>query len=345
MRFKPIKISFLFIFLISLSAFADVESSLGVARVVQFTGKVSVSETGSEKKEISKNEVINQHAVLTTGAHSSVTLLLNDRSLIKIGANSTLQMDFLAKDSDQVELNLENGVVKSIVHKRVDKVRSFHIRTPSATMGVRGTEFAVSVSIDAAESFHEAVFVLRGSVLVADMAGAALSLVKSGMGLGFTATNGPNGLSIGTSSLNPRPLSESQMQQLRSEQFLTAPKMMPPLPGQNGGGGPGGLQPNGAPPPAGAAAPGSSNGGKSGADAAPPPAGQAGGNSPADAPGAGIPGAGGTGAAGGGTGTGASAGAPVPGGQSGTGGSGGSNVAPPGAPPPPPPPPPKKSKP
>jgi len=88
--------------------------------------------------------------VIRTGTDGSVGITMSDNSLLSAGPNSILALDRYAFDSTtsqgQFETSLRKGSV-SIVSGRIAKQSpdAMTVRTPTAILGVRGTEFAVSV--------------------------------------------------------------------------------------------------------------------------------------------------------------------------------------------------------
>jgi hypothetical protein len=214
----------------------SVEASDVVARVVKATGEAWVVTGSHEREKLADNDSVEKNAVVSTGKDSSVSLLLNDHSLIKMGSSSRLELAFTAKTPDQVDLKLTEGMLKSVVKKRLDKTRWFRVHTPAATMGVRGTEFVTTLTTQpSAESggelklLREQVLVTSGSVEVTDNSGKALSLVKSGTGIEFTVSMSASGAHVDSASLKSQTLSAGQTETLKSDKFLTAPKPLPPL--------------------------------------------------------------------------------------------------------------------
>jgi hypothetical protein len=88
--------------------------------------------------------------VIRTGADGSVGIAMSDNSLLSAGPNSILSLDRFAFDpttqQGQFEASLRRGSV-AVVSGRLAKQSpdAMTLRTPSAILGVRGTEFAVSV--------------------------------------------------------------------------------------------------------------------------------------------------------------------------------------------------------
>jgi hypothetical protein len=89
--------------------------------------------------------------VLKTGADGSVGVTMSDNSLLSAGPNSMLALDRYEFDSTtsqgQFDASLQKGSL-AVISGRIAKQSpdAMKIRTPSSTLGVRGTEFVVSVN-------------------------------------------------------------------------------------------------------------------------------------------------------------------------------------------------------
>jgi hypothetical protein len=86
--------------------------------------------------------------VVKTGADGAVGMVMVDNSLLSIGPNSALSLDRLDYDATtqrgQFDSSLSKGSL-SVVSGRIAKQSpdAMSVRTPSAILGVRGTEFVV----------------------------------------------------------------------------------------------------------------------------------------------------------------------------------------------------------
>ena len=88
--------------------------------------------------------------VIHTGADGSAGVTFTDNSLVSIGPNSVFAIDKYRFDTTthagEFEGNLRQGRLAAVSGKMVKQSpESMKIRTPSAIMGVRGTEFVVPV--------------------------------------------------------------------------------------------------------------------------------------------------------------------------------------------------------
>ena len=209
----------------SSSSFASPATSLEVAQVSSVIGEAYLISEKSKPLLITEGQNISEFSQIVTSAQSTVTLLLKDHSEVKLGNNSKLKLDYSSKDAEHVDLILEKGTLKTLVKRRVDTRRWFKVHTPTATMGVRGTEFITLVSENKNDIIHEEVLVSHGSVQVADLKGNELAMVNIGMGLGFDARkNGASPPQIIDTYLKPQPLNPIQIQMINSEKILVSPK-------------------------------------------------------------------------------------------------------------------------
>ena len=89
--------------------------------------------------------------IVKTGANSSVGITMDDDSLLSAGPNSVLSLDRYAFDpttrNGRFDASLNKGTL-AVISGRIAKQApdSMTVRTPTAILGVRGTEFVVSVN-------------------------------------------------------------------------------------------------------------------------------------------------------------------------------------------------------
>jgi hypothetical protein len=88
--------------------------------------------------------------VIVTGADGSAGITFTDNSLVSVGANSVFSIDKYRFDTTthagEFEGSLRQGRLAAASGKMVKQSpESMKIRTPSAIMGVRGTDFVVQV--------------------------------------------------------------------------------------------------------------------------------------------------------------------------------------------------------
>jgi len=89
--------------------------------------------------------------VVKTGADGSVGITMDDDSLLSAGPNSVLSLDRYVFDpttnQGRFDASLNKGTL-AVISGRIAKQSpdAMTVRTPTAVLGVRGTEFAVSAN-------------------------------------------------------------------------------------------------------------------------------------------------------------------------------------------------------
>jgi hypothetical protein len=107
-------------------------------------------ERGSQHIALRAGMPVQEADKLVTGEDGSVGVTFADNSLLSIGPNSVLVIDRYVFDptthAGQFDSTLSKGTLSAVSGKIVKQSpEAMRVRTPSAIMGVRGTEFAVRV--------------------------------------------------------------------------------------------------------------------------------------------------------------------------------------------------------
>jgi len=125
------------------------KSEAGPARVEQVVGDVRAG-SGATAVPLRGGESVPEGTTLQTGADGSVVVRLADGSVLRLAAGSQMQIDRARRypgvghvDSG---VKLESGRVEVQATKAVAGKPGFEVRTPQGVLGVRGTEFRVSVA-------------------------------------------------------------------------------------------------------------------------------------------------------------------------------------------------------
>ena len=126
---------------------AAIASDIGLVKVAQ--GKVEI-QRGASKVPATVGTAVRANDVILTGADGSAGVTFTDNSLVSVGPNSVFAIDKYRFDTTthagEFEGNLKKGKLAAVSGKMVKQSpESMKIRTPSAIMGVRGTEFVVQV--------------------------------------------------------------------------------------------------------------------------------------------------------------------------------------------------------
>jgi hypothetical protein len=122
-------------------------SDVGTVKVS--SGSVAIERGGSRLPAAVGTE-LRTSDVIVTGADGSAGITFSDNSLVSVGSDSRFAIDKYAFDTTtyagEFQGTLSKGRLAAVSGKMVKQSpESMKIRTPSAIMGVRGTEFVVQV--------------------------------------------------------------------------------------------------------------------------------------------------------------------------------------------------------
>jgi hypothetical protein len=123
-------------------------AEIGQIKVVK--GQVSIERQG---KAITATVGVRLQTadVIKTGADGSVGITMDDDSLLSAGPNSALSLDRFVFDTatnqGRLDTSLNKGTL-AVISGRIAKQSpdAMTVRTPTAILGVRGTEFVVSTN-------------------------------------------------------------------------------------------------------------------------------------------------------------------------------------------------------
>lgn len=133
--------------LLSMFAAAALANDVGQVKVTK--GVVHVERDGARIPAV-VGMPVREADKLVTGADGTVGVTFADNSLLSVGPNSTLAVDKFSFNPSthegQFDASLQRGTLAVVSGKMVKQSpESMRVRTPSAIMGVRGTEFVVKV--------------------------------------------------------------------------------------------------------------------------------------------------------------------------------------------------------
>jgi len=135
------------LFLLGLAALAAA-TDIGQIKVAK--GQVTIERDGRAMPATVGTRVQTSD-VVKTGADGSVGITMDDDSLLSAGPNSVLSLDRYSFDpttsKGRFDASLNRGTL-AVISGRIAKQSpdAMTVRTPTAILGVRGTEFAVSVN-------------------------------------------------------------------------------------------------------------------------------------------------------------------------------------------------------
>ena len=123
------------------SAFASVKVS---AKMIAVDGDVQVVRAGGEKAfKAFLNMRLTEGDRIITGPKGGAKIQMDDEVIITLAENTRIYLSELrgSQGANQSSIDLQSGGVGSSVNKKLKENSRFEIKTPTAVMGVRGTEF------------------------------------------------------------------------------------------------------------------------------------------------------------------------------------------------------------
>lgn len=145
-----------------------------IASVSEVAGEVFVKGArDAEFKPLGEAEHVLAGHIVRTGSHGGVTLNWVDGSRVRLGPETSVRVRKCSLNTSTKEttslFDLDVGRIWVRVLSALGGKTKFEVRTPTATAGVRGTVFSVSVD----RSGHTDVAVYEGEVVVDTRAGEA----------------------------------------------------------------------------------------------------------------------------------------------------------------------------
>jgi len=123
--------------------------SASIGTITEIDGKVAFIKKydGSGFKKLSAKTDIDKGDIIRTSGNTMVFLKFDDNSELIVYPKSIVKIDKNITDKNESKsLTLFSGKLWARVRKRITKKNFFKINTPTATAGVRGTSFGVSVA-------------------------------------------------------------------------------------------------------------------------------------------------------------------------------------------------------
>lgn len=124
-------------------------------KTVSVSGKVLVRKDGaaaSDLRQLKVGDSVEEGDVINTSSTSSVKFLMSDRSILDIGPSTLFKIaEYQLKNGADrtITYEMDYGKVRAAVNAPVGALGRFRMKTKSATMGVRGTEFVVASELPA----------------------------------------------------------------------------------------------------------------------------------------------------------------------------------------------------
>ncbi len=139
------------ILLVPFFMFMGVANAASVGRAVSVSGDVWVL-VAKNKVKLEKGDALNRYETIITGKKGRVRLLMSDNSRVYLSPRSRLKLsEYKVKKGSLIGASFKMlwGKVRFLVHKLPYKSSFFRVKTRTAVLGVRGTEFLTSVDMPA----------------------------------------------------------------------------------------------------------------------------------------------------------------------------------------------------
>jgi len=167
-------------------------SSAGVAATPDIGTTVAVKnevmlESGPNEQPLSVGAAVHQDEIIITRAGASAEVELLDKTKLAVGSDARIVLDKFVYNAStpagSISVNLSKGAFRFITGIAAKK--SYEIKTPTASLGVRGTVFDVYV----ANNGETAVLLHHGAVELCNLAG--ICRLQDGVGaILFVSENG-----------------------------------------------------------------------------------------------------------------------------------------------------------
>lgn len=175
--------------------FGEVAIAAQAAKVILMRGEVTEIAPNGESRTLKKGEWVQEGSKVVTKPKSFAKLLFNDKSSINVGPDSNMAITQYPKGKPGV-ISVLKGQIRAKVEKDLlkdgeqeDKSKMF-VRTKSAAMGVRGTDFIVGFNPSANATKLDVVSGVVAVVNTPDIAADASPAILDG------ALNGPNAVKV-----------------------------------------------------------------------------------------------------------------------------------------------------
>ena len=186
---------------VSAQVFAD--SSIGKVDKTKFYAYGTPP--GKSKSTLYSRDDVFTDELVETGSYSALHITFVDDAVLRVGSKSQVMLDEFVYDPNtgngEMVTHLSKGVIRFISGKM--SKQGVKIMTPTAVIGIRGTDFIVAVDDDGSTS----ISVEEGEVDVASIGGndGATSVGVGQIGTVSTATSSV-GVSAGTLASNDKGL-------------------------------------------------------------------------------------------------------------------------------------------
>jgi len=144
------------------AGFASMAAEIGAVQQRQYNGALGTP-PGDSARELFFNNDIFQEETVATDATATTSLQFLDNTRLKVGSSSTVVLDRFVYDPDtqtgEIAITFGKGIFRFVTGEIKNK-EAIVLKTPTATMSVRGTD----ATIDVREDNTTLVYVHDGAV-------------------------------------------------------------------------------------------------------------------------------------------------------------------------------------
>jgi len=148
-KYPPILTAFSFLFILSMSKPVNALSAeLFSATLVEYKGQVSLQKQGEDVwLSVDEGMPLEEGDRLLTGIESYAEILIDDGSLLKLDASADITLTELSVRPEEktilTSIFLRVGRLLSNIARFKNRRSRFQVYTPTAVVGIRGTEFVI----------------------------------------------------------------------------------------------------------------------------------------------------------------------------------------------------------
>lgn len=141
---------------------ATAEPEVGAVAQRDFLGATGTRESG-EQHDLHFNEQVYTNELVETGARATTNLVFLDRTSLYVGAQSQVRLDKFVYDPEQrlgdVAISFSKGAFRFVTGE-IENKDNVSLKTPTATMTIRGTDLLIFVLSDGTSEVN----VLSGAI-------------------------------------------------------------------------------------------------------------------------------------------------------------------------------------
>jgi len=145
------------------------DSQIGAVLARDYSGAKG-TRTGGEERQLFFDLPIFSTERVDTGAEATTALNFLDNTHLQVGPNSSVVLDRFIYDPErhtgEAAISFTRGLFRFVTGEMKNK-DGFDLRTPSATLAIRGTKFIVFVAADGRSD----ISVIEGEIMVRSYAG------------------------------------------------------------------------------------------------------------------------------------------------------------------------------